>query len=207
MSKLFLYCEGDTEEAILKPLLDPFVRELAALGVGVKVLNMHGISHFYSDIGKSVIRAVDASGAIAVLGVVDLFRAVNEFPTAAVEVSQKAAYVRQTLKEAVPRSHRKYFHPHVAIQETEAWLLADETAVRAVLKSEDGPWPSPEAVGHPAQVLEDLYRRHKKRSYQKVPDGMALANKVDPERIYARCPAFQRLVNDLRKAARPRKQH
>ncbi|MGH7598595.1 MAG: DUF4276 family protein, partial [bacterium] len=63
-------------------------------------------------------------------------------------------------------------------------------------------WDQPETVNDmksPAKVLQELFRTSRlKRRYDKYKDGVDLLHKVDWQKVYAKCPTFKQLVDDLR---------
>jgi hypothetical protein len=93
---------------------------------------------------------------------------------------------------------------HVVVHEVEAWILADEQVLAQKLKIKNPPhWDKPEAVNDmkpPAKILEELFRTRSplKKRYSKYKDGVDLLQKADWQKVYAKCPTFKQLADDLR---------
>lgn len=83
----------------------------------------------------------------------------------------------------------------VPVQELEAWILADLSAVSNVIKS----WSpkdiaSPELVNDPKEYLERLSREHQKPKYIHAVHNQKIAVHLDLEKVAKRCSSFVPLV-------------
>jgi len=52
----------------------------------------------------------------------------------------------------------------------------------------------------PSKVLQELFRTRSllKKRYNKYKDGVDMLEKIDWQKVYAKCPTFKQLVDDLR---------
>jgi len=93
------------------------------------------------------------------------------------------------------------YRPHFAVHEVEAWILAQpELLDSKVRKKLPGNAEAPETVNFnepPAKLLDRLYNEVFRKNYKKVVEGTKLFAKLDPEVVYAKCPSFKALADDL----------
>jgi hypothetical protein len=90
----------------------------------------------------------------------------------------------------------------VPVQELEAWILADETAVRKVIPSFDlRATANPEQVPGPKEYLEDLSRTGRSRPlYIHAIHNERVAEHLDFDTLYKKCPSFRGLHEFVAKA-------
>jgi hypothetical protein len=193
---IFVYCEGQSEQDILKPLVLRYLGEdFRKVRCGIQVESLNGIHHVYDKIGRVTRDKLRQPDVIAVFALVDLYG--SGFNT----VQQ----VKAELTRRVSRDCRAQFHPHVAVNELEAWIFADEDALSNWLGHRVGPFPTPERLNRqtpPASRLRTLTSRHAPRKLTtKRAFAQELFGQVDAEKIYQKCPNFRAFVDDLRQTA------
>ncbi|MBI1929828.1 DUF4276 family protein [Candidatus Poribacteria bacterium] len=195
--KIMIYCEGDTEEDNLKPLLDRYTEECR-----LQIRNLGGVGQVKRKIGAVTENQLrPQTGVIAVFALVDLYG--SGFDT--------VAKVKADLRRRVPPEYRDRFHPHVAVHEIEAWIFAVPQVLNEWLGTTIKPFPNPETINlqnPPAKLLEELTRRHKQ---SKVPTKRVMAQRLFAKissqeayvnEIYSKCKHFKAFVDDLRQTAR-----
>jgi hypothetical protein len=202
--RVVVYCEGDTEELILKPLLAPYRERLAGCGYGLDVHIFNGAPELKRKIGAAT-RAALQHGVERVFGLIDLYGAPIVWPRNVLQsddpLAARCEYAREQMRSWVPSDIRDRFHPHLAVHELEAWLLADSQALSDEMGRKVGPWPRPEEVDFdkpPAALLNELFHtRPNKKRYDKKVDGRMLFGKVNVDTVYQMCPNFRAFVDDL----------
>lgn len=199
--KIVLYCEGHTEEDVLKPLLNQYLKELREVQCALEIDNLKGVGQIKREIGDATRRDLTQSGVIAVFALVDLYG--SGFDT--------VAKVKAELRRRVPPEYRDRFHPHLAVHEIEAWIFAVPQVLNEWLGTTIKPFPNPETINTqnpPAKLLEELTRRHKQ---SRVPTKRSMAQRLFAKissqeayvnEIYSKCKHFKAFVDDLRQTAR-----
>jgi hypothetical protein len=118
--------------------------------------------------------------------------------------------VKSSLREAVHKivkapPTRERFHPHVAVPELEAWLLADAGAFPKKKRTRVGVPSAPEALrpGRAKQELDRLLKqlRGRQRGYKQTADARDIASRANPGVVMGKCPHFKELVEDLARCA------
>ena len=185
---------------MVEALLIPFLKRSGWAGT-LQPKNMRGSGHFLSKIARAVERSLQPEEKVDyVFGLLDLHGVGLSYPREVTSRDQKAEYLKKHLRELVSFSYRGRFHPHVAVHELEAWVLADDGALRDYLKQPMQPWPTPEAVNFdspPVRHLKDLFMRHKRVAYGKAVHGKRLFEMIDPRIVMNKCHHFKLFVDDL----------
>ena len=203
--KFLLFVEGHTEKRVLADLLKRWLDPRLPSPVGIKVVNFKGISHYSGKIQKTV--ELNLSGkrgpdTIAAIGLVDLY-GMSSYPKNTRSAKERYAWVKEHFERRV--NHPR-FRQHVAVHETEAWLLAEPGILPQRVKNAlPGKHSRPEIVNFdepPAKLLARLYREKLGKGYKKVIDGVNLFQSLSPELAYEKCPAFQALLDDMLDLAR-----
>lgn len=192
-----LYCEGPTERGI-RDFLTPQL-EQKKKGLGLRVGSFGGIGTLLQKIGRATQISLD-QGAHAVFCLIDLRQEAITVPSG-LAIGERVERVRDALIERIDPGYRARFYPHVAVYETEAWILADEGPLAKRLRdSSIGPWPYPEVVNDekpPSVVIDGLFLRSKGSRYRKVKDGVPLLKALDFKKVYSKCPFFRKFVDEL----------
>lgn len=98
------------------------------------------------------------------------------------------------------------FRDHFAVHEVEAWLLAaPDRLPAAVAKALPGRKDQPEQINSddpPGMLLARLYREKLREGYKKTLHGRNLFRAGDPDVVYAKCPSFQAMLDDMLDLAR-----
>lgn len=108
-------------------------------------------------------------------------------------------------REATTRivSASKVNAPHVIlipVQELEAWILADNAAMSAVVRSwEEKEVQSPESIPSPKEYLQKMSRgENKKPRYDPANHNPTIVKKLDLDKVARKCPSFRPLVAFIR---------
>lgn len=203
--KFLLFVEGHTEKRVLADLLKRWLDPRLPSPVGIRVVRFEGISHYSAKIEKTVelsLSGKTGADTIAAIGLVDLYGAVP-YPKSVKTATERYAWVKEHFERRV--NHPR-FRQHVAVHETEAWLLADPGILPQRVKNAlPAKHSRPETVNFdepPAKLLARLYREKLGKGYKKVIDGVNLFQALSPELAYEKCPALRALLDDMLELAR-----
>lgn len=111
--------------------------------------------------------------------------------------ARKASIIKRIIK---PSMTTGVFCALVPIQEIEAWILADLSAVTNIIKG----WvPAkeilhPEAEDDPKEYLEKLSRKNQRPRYSHATHNPRIAKYLDLTIVEAKCPSFKPLVDIVR---------
>jgi hypothetical protein len=92
----------------------------------------------------------------------------------------------------------------VAVQEFEAWLLADEAPLRQCLGFARDPLPKPESLapGEAKAIIEDLLAKKSGAADERYAIRLLLAEALDLALVASRCKSFQRFRSHLHTTAK-----
>ncbi|MCH7811978.1 MAG: DUF4276 family protein [Chloroflexi bacterium] len=193
---MVLLVEGETELALqelLKRWLDPRTPKR----VGIKVKPLGGAGSFLRDVGAKTRLHLQNSDTLAVIGLMDL----HGFPVALSpgDRREQVEEARSIVVDRIPSECRPRFRQHFAVHELEAWMFSDPSILPFALPSRYvAALPEDLDLGDPpSRHLHRLYKAHRPRGYVKTLDGKALLGKLDPSRIYEKCPHFAQLLDEL----------
>ena len=195
--RIKILCEGRTEEGLRKLL----AKAVDIQGCGIKIKPYEGIATLLRKLDDQI-KAELLSDAQVVFCLVDYYHYPLPSEKEHLPFPQRLKAIKSNMLEQIDASRRSVVHCHVVVYEVEAWILADEQVLVQRLKTKSlSFWNQPETVNDmkpPAKVLEELFRTRLKRRYDKYKDGVDLLGKIDWQKVYAKCPTFQQLVDDLR---------
>ena len=203
--RFLLFVEGDTEYKALKPFLHRWLNVRLSSNVGINPINLKGNQGFHRKIKNRVHHYLgqDKRGEIiAAMGLLDLYKGAD-FPVGQSGVDERYQWGVSYYESMVGHEKFKMFF---AVHETEAWLLSDPSVfprgVRGRIQRECG--RDPEGVDFdrpPAKRLDTIYESATGKSYKKITHGTQLFNKLDPENVYAKCPHFRRMLDEMLRLA------
>jgi hypothetical protein len=204
--KFLLYGEGWTEHEALRGFLRRWLDGQINTRVGIDSVRLEGIDEFVSGVRTKIhthSNSEKAGNAIGYIGLADVYRFPG-YPDSATSVEQRCDWARKKMLRKV--DHPK-FRMHFAVHEVEAWLLSDpDIFPEAVKKALPGRAShEPEAVDFdepPGKLLRRLYREKLGQEYKKRVNGPALFRVLDPKKVYAKCPYFRRMLDDMLDLAR-----
>jgi hypothetical protein len=107
--------------------------------------------------------------------------------------------IQQQLTRQINSQYHARFGAFPVVMELETWALADPN----VQTSLGATFLAPETEPHPAQTLNNLYKK-RNSNYRKVLNGVALFNKANAQRVYDdNCPHFKQLADWLTAPSTP----
>lgn len=199
--QIVLFVEGETERRGVHEFIKRWLDPQTPKKVRIKPIKFDGCGDYMKRAGRKAEFHLGEEDVIAVFGLLDLYGLQGiEYPNN-YSLDQKVEFARKEVYKKIPKELHGRFHQHFAVHELEAWLLSD----RKLFSEIDLPankCEKPEEVDFdepPAKLLNKLYLKasHKTYGYRKVVHGTALLKRLDPEKVIAKCPRFDALVNDM----------
>lgn len=195
--KFAIFCEGHTERAVMADLLARWLNPKLKQRVGFLRVRFEGWQHLVKETPIKASQYLKQADILGVVSLLDLYGPTfypNHLRTAEERRQWGTDHMRSRVQD------NRYRH-HFAVHEVEAWLLAEPDILPpAVQKKLPGKATHPESVNFdepPAKLLNRLYREVLHKDYKKVVEGTKLFRKLNPDRIYEKCPALKALADDL----------
>lgn len=201
--RIVLFVEGWTETALpafLKRWLDPRLER----PVGLRpVVRFDGVRDYLSGMARKAQLYLAEDDTLAVFGLLDLHGLPLDFPKN-MDRDARIAWARQQIESKIAEPYRDRFRQHFAVYETEAWLLSNPALFPAPVRKRLPGKPSEEINFNepPSKLLDRLWQQTKKRSYKKTVQARNLFPRLDPELVYAQCPYFGRMMDEMLQIAR-----
>jgi len=198
--KFVLFVEGPTEQKAIPAFFKRWLDIRLQQKVGIKVVCFKGWWEFIQDFPGKVrmyLHGPQANDIIAIIGLLDLYGP-TIYPAGKNSAQERRAWATQYLEEKV---NDKRFRMFFAVHEIEAWLLSNpDLFPKEVRQVFPGKIQKPETVNFeepPAKLLERLYWERLKKKYKKVTDGSNLFGRLSPEEVYAKCPCFKNMLDEM----------
>lgn len=182
---LYIFCEGHTEEAVLKHFLRDYWSQRF---VDCEVIRYDGAGDLKVNFAVDATREFKGEPEASVLCLVDLY----EEPFGVYDKSNMSREegfdaVRKQLTGQIKPEYHHRFGAFPVVMELETWLLADPQIQSHI----NTLYPAPETIEHPAQELKNW-----KSNYNKRIHGKDLFNRVNARRVYEdNCPHFKLLID------------
>lgn len=196
-----LFVEGETEAKCVPPLLRKWLSRFCAQSVGVSVVKFRGWADYYANIANKVnlhLSATRSPGIMAGIGLIDLYGP-TIYPSSVTESAARRTWI---ISEIETRVANPLFRQHVAIHETEAWLLSQPPIFpRDVARAFPRRVNKPETVNFdepPGKLLERLYGAKLNKNYKKVINGVELFSKLDIDTARDKCSSLRAFLDEAR---------
>ena len=193
--RLVLFCEGHTEAKAMPLFLKRWLDGRLQKSTKISPVRFQGCHNLLSDIVNKARRYLLDDDVIAVISLLDLYGI--PYPAHLDSVNKRYCWIKKDIENKVGNPRLRQFF---AVHELEAWLLSDPNIfpreVREALQAID----KPETINFdqpPAQLLQQLYKKHCNREYKKVTNGLELFLKLDPGLVYKKCPYFAQMMDEI----------
>jgi hypothetical protein len=196
--RLVIFCEGDTEEKVLKKGFGFWDEYLMGFSP-VKIINFRGSGNFKADFIYQAPLELDDPETI-VFGLIDLFHSpFKQYPPAlenAVDPYKAEAYfIKRHFEDQITPELRDRCFVFPVVMEIETWLLADTEVMKVLGRTAH---TSPEDVEKPVEFLKPLWKNRYQAEYTKPNSSVDLFKKASAGRVYAdNCPHFNAIINKL----------
>lgn len=208
MQKILILVEGQTEEAFVKNLLSPHLRDRNVTAIPVIVATKRLLTGDkkrggyvpYSRLRAEVLRLLNDSSAVCVTTMLDYYGLAPEFPgrgnPAGKTALERVTSVEQTWAADI---NNLRFLPYLALHEFEAMLFAEpaiiassfgQSGLRSQLQSIRASFPTPEDINDheetaPSRRLGKLFPGYNKPFY-----GELIVERIGIEKIRGECAHF-----------------
>ncbi len=209
--KVWVFVEGRSDIGALKALWDGWRRKLGERGWGIQFISLENKHKYLRKIGAQATGKLVDDRLDLVVGLPDLY------PNKGIAAEYKHRnledlrdvqnrLVRQDLeKRGIRRadvdSHIDRFYASAMKHDMEVLLLAATSQLRSRLNmsNEPGSWQRPPEKQNqerpPKRVVEELFKRHLKRSYREITDSDAILRNADLHDIAEHCPTFGAMID------------
>lgn len=202
--RIVILCEGETEELAVRHSIARRWQTEDHQTVGLKAIGLRGR---IQDVAVKSRLFLDEQNVLGVFTLVDLYRMDRVDHPVGDSLNTKVQRVRDWLKAQVSHTRSNDFYPHVSVHETEAWILAEGSALAGRLNDNSlRPDPNAELKNFqlpPSKHINELFltRKHGDR-YQKIRDGTPLFKAIKFDVVYNSCQYFRAFYEDLKAAGR-----
>ena len=206
--KVWVFVEGPSEVKALSALLNGWKQDLKEEGWGIKPIPLKNKSNYFEAIGARVTEKLLHDTRDLVVGLPDLYPNRNQkYKHDNLEELQdvQKRLVNQSLLQKVRRteidSYLARFYASALKHDLEVLLLAATSQLQSRLKMSNMPknWRQPPEEQNqdrpPKKIVEDLFRRHLKRSYKQTMDSHAILSGADLREVAEQCPTFRAMID------------
>jgi hypothetical protein len=212
MKRILILCEGQTEQEFVNVILAPFLT-LKGVWVIPFLANTSttgsGGALNYERYKRNIELKLKEEPNAYVTSLIDFFRLSTDFPdySAAKKLPTKVQQVEKleaTLNTAIPASH---FLPYIQLHEFEALLFSDVSKFedlydlsnrdKASFQKITTDYPNPEDINEGPNTAPSKRILSVIPNYEKVLEGIMLAEDIGIEKMRARCPRFKAWLDKL----------
>ena len=209
--KVWIFVEGSSDVKALSALLNGWKQNLSAKGWGIQIIPLENKSKYFRKIGSRATEKLVNDARDLVVGLPDLYPnrdyANTEYKHDNLEELRnvQTRLVKQNLQQEVRRadvdSHIERFHASALKHDLEVLLLAATNQLQSRLKIPNRPsgWRRhPEEQNQdrpPKRIVENLFRRHLRRSYRENTDSDAILRNADLREVAEQCPTFRAMID------------
>ena len=210
--KVWIFVEGSSDVRALSALWSGWEQKLREKGWGIKPIHLNNKSNYFKDIGPRAIEKLLHDTSDLVVGLPDLYPnrdyADTEYKHNNLQELQgvQTRLVKQYLQQQMSRrididSHIARFYASALKHDLEVLLLAATGQLQSRLKMPNSPsgWRRPPEEQNqdrpPKRIVEDLFRRHLKRSYRENTDSDAVLRNADLREVAEQCPTFRAMID------------
>lgn len=210
--KVWVYVEGQSDRRALEALWGEWKKNLRRSGWGVRIIPLENKPKFFKNIGLRVVQRLMDDSSDYAIGLPDLYPnreyadTVHKHGNLDELSDVQTRLVSQELKDWGLRgvdveSHMDRFYAAAFKHDMEVLLLAAASQLQSRLKMSNKPhgWRNPPEEQNqdnpPKIVVQDLFRRHRKKSYRENVDSPAILRDANLEHVAKQCPAFRAMID------------
>ena len=210
--KVWVYVEGQSDVRALEAMWAEWKRNLRKKGWGVKIIPLENKAKFLKNIGYRAVEKLRRESTDFAIGLPDLYPnreyANTKHKHDSLEELRdvQMRLVRQELNSQGIRgveveSHMRRFYGAAFKHDMEVLLLAAVSQLQSRLKIPQKPrgWRNPPEEQNqdkpPKIIVQDLFRRHRRKSYSENVDSPAILRNADLGQIAKQCPTFAAVID------------
>jgi Domain of unknown function (DUF4276) len=199
-----IFVEGDTERLSLSNFIKQWLDPQLKAPVGVYITKFQGCSLYLKDVKSAAHRIIKANqDLVAVIGLLDLYGLPPTIYTDTKILNDTAQVRADWCKAKLEKDvNNPKFRQFFAIHEIEAWLLSDFSNMPTLnlsTREKNKISNNPEAVNFntpPAKLLKQQYNAIG-RIYDKKVEGKRIFDKLEAQKVYAKCPNFKLMMDEI----------
>jgi hypothetical protein len=184
---LYIFCEGHTEESILRNFFYPY---WSIRFSHCEIIRYSGAGDLKVRFAADAEQELRTNSEASVLCLLDLYEEpFGVYDKARMTKEEGFEKVKRQLEVRIRSEFHHRFGAFPVVMEVETWLLADPNIQAEIGET----YSAPEQIAHPTQHLREWRSNYKKRI-----DGKNLFQKVSVKRVYEdNCPHFRLIVDWL----------
>jgi len=212
MRRVYILCEGPTEKEFVDKLLAPFLTLKGVWAIPFSARTSatgRGGALNYERYKRNIELKLKEEPNAYVTSLIDFFRLPTDFPdySAAKKLPTKVQQVEKleaALSTAIPVSH---FLPYIQLHEFEALLFSDVSKFedlydlsnrdKASFQQITTDYPNPEDINEGANTAPSKRILNIIPSYEKVLEGIMIAEDIGIEKMREQCPRFKAWLDKL----------
>lgn len=210
--KVWIFVEGRSDVRALNALWGNWKQELGKEGWGIQLISLENKAKYFKKIGHRAVEKLIYDTYDLAIGLPDLYpnREYSDTVHKHVNLGEltdvQTQLVGRELKNQGVRgveveSHMDRFYAAAFKHDMEVLLLAAASQLQSRLKMSNKPrgWRNPPEEQNqdkpPKIIVQDLFRRHRKKSYRENVDGPAILRDADLEQVAKQCPTFAAVID------------
>lgn len=205
MIRVNIICEGPTEEQFVSKILAKY---FIGYNIILTPINLNG-GFNYDRLKNNIIKTLNYDKSAYVTTLVDLYGINNDYPGYALNQNKEALQKVEAIEKAVDADilafknlHNRRFFAYFQLYEFEALLFSEPQSLEESLKIDHPNIPQGcftailEGFPTPEYINDSVHTKPSKRiltiapSYNKVADGIIIAEIIGVEQMRAACPHF-----------------
>lgn len=218
MRRIVIIVEGDTEEAFVNTMLQPYFINRNIVVSCFKIKHTKGGLTKYAHFKKDIIKIVYETNAV-ITSLIDFYALPNDFPkyaeaTPIVNKTDRLQFLENAIKENIEQTQGKAFphlFPYIQLHEFEALVFSSIVGIQALFEEDEADITQLKAVinGHdsPEDINDSPATAPSKRllnlisGYNKIVDGVLILDEIGLPEIIEKCPRFSWWLNELERRA------
>jgi len=220
MRRLYILCEGQTEENFVNTILNPYLYNMAIFAIPIICATKRtsarkykgGVSSF-GKIEKELRRLCDEHTNEMVTTMFDLYALPHDTPglgSGIRDVYEKVRFIEGAVSEQIGNKHGNMIF-NLVLHEFEGLLFSDVSAFSSaadneavdLLKKVRDAVPTPEHINDSPETAPSKRVAKAIPAYSKVVDGIDIAEKIGIEKMKSECRHFSNWLDKLIRNSRP----
>ncbi|WP_203296435.1 DUF4276 family protein [Luteirhabdus pelagi] len=218
MRRIVIIVEGDTEEAFVNTMLQPYFIHKGIVVTCFKIKHTKGGLTKYAHFKKDIIKTVYEKNVV-ISSLIDFYALPKDFPrydeaTAIVNKSDRLLFLENAIREDIEQTKGASFahlFPYIQLHEFEALVFSSITGIQALFEEDEANMTQIRTVinshNSPEDINDSPATAPSKRllnlisGYNKIVDGVLILNEIGLPTIIEKCPRFRWWLNELERRA------
>lgn len=213
MKRIFVICEGETEQNFAQYLLSPYFFSLSIYLIPVLIQKTRGGIVSWDALKTQIVNHLRETGVFATTfidyyGIPDNFQYPRwEEAKGIVDANRRMDFLEAAMKKDLPDSLQYRFIPYLQLHEFEGLLFNNIEAFDSQLEEDEfnrdqiiqilRNYPNPELINNNPRTTPSKRLKELIPDYQKVVYGQYIAEAIGLQKIRAKCPRFNAWIEHL----------